>query len=390
MKISEARVAWVAPRLGYDGNLMYWGNLLDAFSQLFREFQVFTSGDPGVVVSGRLTIQRCGLIRSLGSRVHPNKPRYGAVLNIASPRVISCLMRYNPDLVVAVEFGPMSLYAILHSRLRRPRARLLLVVENKPWFATKSFLGFCRTLLRRRMARKADAVLTNSAAGASYLIETLGLSQERIVAKPYLVSQRSPRVREAIQPKTPPGDGRVRFLFVGRLLPLKGLSYALQALNQLLPRYAGRFTFEIVGDGPCRKALELEAQELGLKDQVVFHGSQEYEQVNAFYEEAHVFVLPTLGDYRALVPFEAIVAGMPILCSTYNGGLAEVVVEGENGFSFDPLDPEKLACLLTKFIDEPALISLFSEKSLLMARSYTLSGAANALAEAAELALRPR
>jgi glycosyltransferase involved in cell wall biosynthesis len=237
------------------------------------------------------------------------------------------------------------------------------------------------------MAALADVVVTNNEAGASYLMETLGVARERIVARPYLVSVSPAWAAEGVTRKGPPEDGRMRFLFVGQLIPRKGLQHAVEAFGRLLPRYAGRFSFEVVGEGPQRSALEAQAEANGLGEHVVFHGKSAFDDMGRFYREAHVFVFPTLSDYRALAPFEAMSAGMPILCSVHNGGLPEVVAEGENGFSFDPLDPGSLEDLLARFIDNPGLVLPFSERSLRMAAAYSLPNATSAIVEAASLAL---
>ncbi len=46
--------------------------------------------------------------------------------------------------------------------------------------------------------------------------------------------------------------------------------------------------------------------------------------------------MPTLDDYRALVGFEALSYGLPLLHSRYDGAAKELVVEGKNGYIIDP------------------------------------------------------
>jgi glycosyltransferase involved in cell wall biosynthesis len=388
--LSAVRVAWVTPVLGYGGNLMYWSALLDAFSRPFGAFRVFTSGAPGTTSSGGIEIERCGFSRRVYSGDTPAKTAsYGSSISFASPRLLARLIRYKPDLVVTAEFGPYSVYSLAYAKFLRPGARSLLAVENRPWATRDSLPGKFRVFLRRRVASLADAVLTNNEAGASYLTETLGVAPERMVTKPFLVSV-SPAWSAEGQPKRPPEDGRTRFLFVGQLIPRKGLQHALEAFGGLLPRYAGRFSLDVVGEGPERSALEARAGELGLEEHVMFHGSRAFDDMGQFYRESHVFLFPTLSDYRALAPFEAMAAGMPILCSIHNGGLAEVVAEGENGFSFDPRDAGSVGGLLARLIDDPGLIPRFSECSLRMAAPYSLANATGAVVEAASLALSAR
>jgi len=232
-------------------------------------------------------------------------------------------------------------------------------------------------------------VLTNNVEGRQYLREVLHVPDHRIISEPFLVSDVSdadgasrtqPLVREHS------GARPVRFVYVGQLIARKGLRQALNGCARLLPKYAGRFVFEIVGDGPCRAELEEQAGTLGLGAHIVFHGRQRYEDLGGFYAQADVLLFPTLQDYRSLVPFEALSSGLPILASVHDGGISETVREGENGFAFDPHNPEQLASRMATFIDNPALVGSFSAKSLEMAKNYTLPRAIDTLLRACDLA----
>jgi glycosyltransferase involved in cell wall biosynthesis len=182
------------------------------------------------------------------------------------------------------------------------------------------------------------------------------------------------------------GTRPVRFLYVGQLIPRKGLHCALTACGRLLPKYAGRFVYQIVGDGPTRSQLEQQAKALGLIDHIEFVGHQAYEDVCRFYSQADVFLFPTLTDYRALVPFEALSSGLPILASIHDGGACETVHHGENGFAFDPLEPSQLARYMAEFIDQPQLIAKFSASSLKLAKDYTVARAVSTLLKGCQLA----
>jgi glycosyltransferase involved in cell wall biosynthesis len=67
------------------------------------------------------------------------------------------------------------------------------------------------------------------------------------------------------------------------------------------------------------------------------------------------------------------------LCSKY-AGAKEMVMEGENGFVFDPHEPEKLAELMGRLIREPELIEKLGAKSWEIVAPYTPQKAANVLA----------
>ena len=65
------------------------------------------------------------------------------------------------------------------------------------------------------------------------------------------------------------------------------------------------------------------------------------------------------------------------------------MVEGENGYIFDPYHPEKLAEIMSRFINEPNLISSMGKKSQQLIAPYTAKAAAEFLAKVTSIALEP-
>jgi glycosyltransferase involved in cell wall biosynthesis len=179
----------------------------------------------------------------------------------------------------------------------------------------------------------------------------------------------------------------IHFLYVGRLIQSKGLHHAIDAFARLKEKHSGKFLFDIVGDGPYRSVLEDQVRRLGLQNHVCFHGQQPYDNLAELYRAADVFLFPTLMDYRSLVCFEAMSAGLPILSSIHDGGAIETVREGENGYTFDPLEHRNLSELMSRFIEQPELIGKFSEKSKIMSSDYTLPRAIESVVIASNLAL---
>jgi len=84
---------------------------------------------------------------------------------------------------------------------------------------------------------------------------------------------------------------------------------------------------------------------------------------------------------------EAMVLGKPILCSKW-AGAAELVIDGENGYCFDPYEPAKLAELMRRFIDEPDLAASMGHKSEQLMTQYTPEAAAKFLSEVTSFVLK--
>jgi len=99
-------------------------------------------------------------------------------------------------------------------------------------------------------------------------------------------------------------------LWVGRMVPEKGLDVLLQAFAAV-----GRsdIWLWLVGNGPERPALEVLADRLGICDRVCFAGMQQ--DVRAYYAAADVFVLPSRSEGLPMALLEAGVSGLPAVVS---------------------------------------------------------------------------
>lgn len=123
------------------------------------------------------------------------------------------------------------------------------------------------------------------------------------------------------------------FLFVGRLVPLKGIIHLIKSWGYL---DLVDSCLLIVGDGSERDNLQSYITSENIKN-IHFQGSIDYDDIYKYFNAADIFVIPTLQDNWSLVVPEAMSCGLPILSSKYNGCWPELV-QPENGWVFDPLD----------------------------------------------------
>ncbi len=151
---------------------------------------------------------------------------------------------------------------------------------------------------------------------------------------------------------------RYRILFVGRLIPLKGLRYLLGAVRRLLPDFPS-LKVVVIGDGPERASSEAWA-EAHLPGVVEFRGAAPPEVVSREMQKAWVFVLPSVSmptgqaESFGMVFLEAQASGCPIVAFR-TGGIPEVVQDSVTGFLAPERDEEALTRLLRSILEEPNL-----------------------------------
>jgi len=139
-------------------------------------------------------------------------------------------------------------------------------------------------------------------------------------------------------PDTPPASRAagepLRVVFVGRLVPLKGVDMLLDGCAELVR--GGQVALELVGDGPERPALERQTAELGLGSGVSFRGWLSYAEVGERLRQAHVLGFPSIREFGGGVVIEAMAAGAVPVVVDY-AGPAELVT-ADTG-SLVPLGP---------------------------------------------------
>ncbi len=136
---------------------------------------------------------------------------------------------------------------------------------------------------------------------------------------------------------------------VAALRPEKSIETLIEAFARLHNR---SHTLAIVGDGPCRQALEALARRLGIFERTTFTSTTV--DVVTWYRRIDVFVLPSTNESFSNSLMEAMACGCAVLASRV-GGNPELVADGENGLLFDAGDVSNLANELESVLGDPAL-----------------------------------
>lgn len=154
-----------------------------------------------------------------------------------------------------------------------------------------------------------------------------------------------------------------------RITARKGLKYLIEAVSALVPKYPHIF-LRIMGEGNEKEALLKLVAERKLEEQVQFIGRIPREDVIPYYQEASVFVLPSLNEGMSNAMLEALAAGLPIV-ATQTGGTDELVKDGENGFVVRMKDSVDLAEKIEKLLQNKDLCEKMGEKSRLWAQKQS-------------------
>ncbi len=157
-------------------------------------------------------------------------------------------------------------------------------------------------------------------------------------------------------------NARCRLLFLSNMIIQKGIFVLLEACEKI---YNQGLSFEChyVGGWSdiTEEQFKNEIDKRQLTNIVFAHGPKYNEEKQAFYETADVFVFPTHYDTFGLVNLEAMQNGLPVV-STPEGGIPDIVVQGETGFLVPHDSATLLAERLATLIKNPTLRYSMGEK----------------------------
>ncbi len=140
-------------------------------------------------------------------------------------------------------------------------------------------------------------------------------------------------------------------LFVGNLLPVKGVTFLLDALAVLRRDSGSNVRLAIIGDGNLEFQLRGQVRSAGIEDVVQFLGQQRQTEIARWMSAADLLCLPSLSEGMPNVVVEAFSCGCPVVGTTV-GGIPELVVPG-CGCLVPPGDAAALAQALSKALTTP-------------------------------------
>lgn len=205
-----------------------------------------------------------------------------------------------------------------------------------------------RLRILHRLRRKIDLVLTPTAFTLEAFVAN-GFESEKVVLLPFAVDANHPLSRV-----TKVSADHVRFLFVGRLQPYKGVHLLLEAFARLEKRRGATLTiFGAAGehDDYYRRLRAVMAH----NESIDFRGTIPPERLGEAFAVSDYFVLPsTWHENSPLILLDALQSKTPVIASDV-GGVTDTVEHEVNGLLFPMGDVEALRRTLQRVIDEPSL-----------------------------------
>ncbi|MFN6572151.1 glycosyltransferase family 4 protein [Dendronalium sp. ChiSLP03b] len=178
------------------------------------------------------------------------------------------------------------------------------------------------------------------------------------------------------------------FLAINRFIPKKNLEFLISSYAAYR-QVVGINCCDLVlcGDGNLLPQIKQQIVELGLKNCIHLPGFLKEDELLPYFAHANCFIHTSIQEQWGLVVNEAMAAGLPVLVSNRCGCFEDLVLEGINGFGFDPENYKELTQLMIKMNSDEVDLQAMSKASLEHIQKFSPNYFGQGLLQAVEYAL---
>jgi len=252
-------------------------------------------------------------------------------------KLLIILHKIKPDIVVTC-LCQADILGILAAWLSRVKKRIIRHPD------IKSLHPFIKCLKKAFGFNLATDVIANSQTTQRFLISYFGVSPKKIMVIPNGID--ISQFTKDVAPIKVHDD--LTLGFVGRLEPVKGVQYLLDASKMLKKEYNLVPKTILIGDGSLRHGFEHYVRSNNLSN-IHFVGATT--NVADALKRIDILIIPSLSEGFGLVVLEGLVAGKIVIASDLPV-IRDLIINGKNGVLFPVADSQTLAAALFKIITD--------------------------------------
>lgn len=291
-----------------------------------------------------------------------NSPKYWMPVIKAWYTGIKLALQQDFDVVHAHSVVPIAMIGAVVALLKR---KPLVVTVHESQFLYGMENKYYRFIARHTLRRAKDIIAVSKELYMSASVIT-SRNDVKYIPNGVDVCKFTPHFVPITQRKFP--MNRKIVLCARRLDAEKnGVKYLLKAIPLVLKEYA-QVLFVFVGNGLSQ--VQINRQLRNCKEHIKLVGSVPNKDMPAYYNEAHIVVLPSLYEATSIAGLEAMACGK-ILVGTNVGGIPELIAENDTGFLCEPKNPKSLATALIKALNTDTYSGIGARAILKVFDKYT-------------------
>ena len=215
-------------------------------------------------------------------------------------------------------------WSFWYKRIYR-RAKLTQVISN--YLARRS----------RKMGNRGEIVLIPN--GVDLAVFKAGISEE---------------AKQSVRKELNIADDEKIFITTSRLALKNGIDDLIKSMNFLIYKSGIKIKLLILGSGPDEEKLKALAEEMRVKEQILFLGHRDYKDLPKYVETADIFCRPSLSEGLGNSFLESMAVNTPII-GTEVGGIPDFLHDGETGLFCKVRNPVSIAQAVERYVKDKEL-----------------------------------
>lgn len=343
-----------------------------------------------------MVVQYCegiGLLRLFISKIpflYKYFPHYYDWLHDSfGKKVAEYAIKNNVDAVIMYDTNANECWRILKERAPQIK-RILDVTIASRIYTEKTYKSDSEKFLDSRILdeasylkdytelkrNKEELILSNNfLVGSTFVKDSLlysGIKDKSIFINPYGVNINQFCAKSQYQTNNP-----LRLIFVGAVCYRKGIHHLLSVVSEYSKE---EVQLDIIGGFSPNSEYYANYKN---SDNIHFRGFVTHDVLARYYNDADIFILPSLSEGFAQVSLEAMSCGLPVICTT-NSGCNDAIKDFETGFVIEPSNREQLREKIDWFLYNRSCIETMGKKARIVSLNFTWKHYSNKLIKAIE------
>jgi glycosyltransferase involved in cell wall biosynthesis len=309
--------------------------------------------------------------------------RFRLISPYLNPKIVCEILNKKYDVIIIHSYQyPSDWLAFLTTKIIRKK--VLFYGELYPVHNISTFRKVYRRIIHQTMINHIDACLAIGTLAKEVYLDEFNVPPHKVFLAPYSVEnnyfqaeclkwrQKKDKVKEelGIFP------GELIVLCVARMVVKKRHEDLILAMSQ----QKEKTRLILVGYGPRFNDIVSFSQEY--LPSTLLTGFINQKELPKYYAIADVFVLPSEFDEFGLVVNEAMNSGLPVIASRGVAAAHDLIIEGQNGFTFDPGDISTLSVEINLLLINEELREKFGKASLEIINNWSITQTVNGITEA--------
>jgi glycosyltransferase involved in cell wall biosynthesis len=261
------------------------------------------------------------------------------------------------DILLQDELNHPSLFQLNCSLSRNAEFKIISIVHHlRSSEVHTNWQNQIYRSVERRYLQSVDGFIYNSKSTRQVVENLIGGEKPSVVAYP-AGDRLHPEISEEQIAGRAKQDGPLQLLFLGNVIPRKGLHILLDALAQI-PK--DRWYLTVVGslemDGYYADRIQRSVIANDFEDVVHFSGPLVKDDLKNVMRSSHLMVIPSSYEGFGIAYLEGMGFGLPAIASTA-GGASEIITHGVDGYLLTPENPTLLSGYLSQLIEDRELLT---------------------------------